>query len=457
MPPIADVTTRTHSPPALIAHCLFAACDLFVIRSASGMAYYSNPFEEYMGSYSTYTATTHVPEYTLHSTLMSINNDQSQIRAQMQQLREQDALLRRQRQAALRRLRQQRYASTVTGGMSYAGIGEEDLEEQYDEDEVNEGIRFDKRPFPADRDREVYERVRRMSQILPPSREYKREMLVREMLDPTPQSYSSIPFPIPVYTAHHVQYSPHHHAAQSPHFQHRQSTPQVHPQPTPSPHAAFMEPPLIDELPPSLASPPLHPQYFPEPQPNLNKRGSRRDSTIRRDSAIPPPTPPASTTTIPQTLANFTDLRASLNAELASIPPTIQGDVAPTPQERAILQHHLHRLEDILFRVDGVEFPTDISVEDLGSLRRERGDLVSAINRSLAGIEQHLQPGTPSVGSTTGAAELEDVTDEEVDDVAYNAEIQRIIQETLGRKKDEELLSLSRRSVTIEDVPDAQY
>jgi hypothetical protein len=420
------------------------------------MAYYSNPFEEYMGggSYTMYTATAHVPEYALHSTLMSINNDQSQIRAQMQRLHEQDALLRRQRQAALRRLRQQRYASTVTGGMSYASISEADFEDDYDEDEVNEGIRFDNRLFKTDRDRQVYERVRRMSHVQPPSREYKREMLVREMLDPTPETYASI-FPIPVVTAHHVQYSPHHHAAQAPHFPHRQSTPQFHPQPTPSPHAAFMEPPLIDELPPSLALPPQQPQYFPEPHANLNKRGSRRDSTIRRDSAIPPPTPPASTTTIPQTMANFTNLRASLNAELASIPPTIRQDVAPTPPERVVLQSYLHRLEDILFRVDAVEFPTDISAEDVASLRRERADLVSAINRSLAGIEQHLQPGTPSVG---GMAELEDVSeDDDADDVAYNAEIQRIIQETLGRKKDEEVSSSSRRSVTVEDVLDAQY
>jgi hypothetical protein len=220
-----------------------------------------------------------------------------------------------------------------------------------------------------------------------------------------------------------------------------------------------MEPPLIDELPPSLAPPPQHPQYFPEPQSNLNKRGSRRDSTIRRDSAIHPPTPPASTATIPQTLANFTSLRASLHAELASIPPTISGDVAPTPQERTILQNYLHRLEDILYRVDAVEFPTDIPAEDVSSLRRERSDLVSAINLSLAGIEQHLQPGTPSVGSTPGLAELEDVSEDDIDDddAVYNVEIQRIIQETLGRKKDEELLSLSRRSVTVEDVPDAQY
>jgi hypothetical protein len=101
-----------------------------------------------------------------------------------------------------------------------------------------------------------------------------------------------------------------------------------------------------------------------------------------------------------------------------------------------------------------VDFPTDILADDVASLRRERADLVSAINRSLAGIEQHLQPGTPSVG---GVAGLEDVSeDDDEDDVAYNAEIQRIIQETLGRKNDEELSS-SRRSVTVEDVPDAQY
>ena len=120
------------------------------------------------------------------------------------------------------------------------------------------------------------------------------------------------------------------------------------------------------------------------------------------------------------------------------------------------------RVEEVLLRADAIEIPMNLAPEDVSSLRRARGDLISSINATLAGIEQYLQPGTPggSAGSVTGTTvtDLEDLLEDDEDDVAFNEEIQKVIQATLGKKKDEDLVAPTpRRSVTIEDVPDHQY
>jgi hypothetical protein len=429
------------------------------------MAYYSsNPYQPAMGTYAMYTTTASVPVYAVNSTLMSLNNDESRIHAEMQQLREREMLVRRHRAAALRRLRAQRLASVVAGSMGHPAYDdtteEDDFEDEDDEEQLNEQIRYAFRGFPAEpAHREGYERARRLSHGLPRSREYRREILVREILDPTTSPHTSIPFPIPIGAAHQAPYSPHHHHGAPPfgyhHHHHYHQTPQVQPQRVAPTQYAFVDPPVIEELSPSIQAPPTQPQYVPETH-MMNKRGSRRGS-IRRDSVTPTQEPPRSAApTVAQTLQKYTDLRGTLMTELGNIPDTIVLGVAPTFEEREILQQHMRVLEEILLRVDSVEILEDLSPEDRVSIRRARGELVTSINSVLVGIEQHLQPGTPSgsAGSMTVPLEREEEK-EDVDDVAFSETIHRSIQETLGRKKDEGVLP--RRSVTVEDVPDAQY
>lgn len=425
-----------------------------------------------MNSYAMYTSTADVPLYTLSGNVMSLNDAESRLTAQMQQLHEEQEYIRHRRAVALQRMHAQRLASVMAGPLAYDDTTEEDdLEEELDEEALNHQIRYlclnRRSTEPPNR-----AAVRRLSHGPQPSREYQREILVRGMLDPTPSPYTSIPFPIPIVTAHHVHYSPHHHPAPGttpPQFRHY-SMPEIHPQNAPGTmRSGLREPPIIDELPPSIQPPPLTPpQFFPEPQPNPNKRGSRRSSS-RRDSNVPTPTSPQDTphpldTTgrLAETHRKYADLRSELNNELSSIPNTIDPDVPPTQNERMLLHTHMLRVEEVLLRADAIEIPMNLAPEDVSSLRRARGDLISSINATLAGIEQYLQPGTPggSAGSVTGTTvtDLEDLLEDDEDDVAFNEEIQKVIQATLGKKKDEDLVAPTpRRSVTIEDVPDHQY
>ena len=94
--------------------------------------------------------------------------------------------------------------------------------------------------------------------------------------------------------------------------------------------------------------------------------------------------------------------------------------------------------------------PTDL--DDLAMTRRARREIVTEIVAAIDGIEQHVQPSTPKAGS------VQEESDSEEGNELIDMEIQRIIRETLARKKDEEGDSgLSRRSVTIEDVYDSEY
>jgi len=429
-----------------------------------------------MNSYAMYTSTADVPLYTLNGNVMSLNDAESRLSAQMRELHQEQEYIRHSRAVALHRMRAQRLASVMAGAMAYDDTTEEEeLEEEFDEEALNHQIRYLwlNRRSAEHLNREMAARARRLSHGPQSSREYQREILVRGMLDPTPSTYTSIPFPIPVVTAHHVHQGPHHRpppgAATPPQFRHY-SIPEMHPQHAPGTmHNGLMESPIIDELPPSIEPPaPTPPQYFPEPQPNPNKRGSRRPS-FRRDSMVPTPTPPHDTphpldaaARVAETHRKYADLRAELNKELSSIPRTIDIDAPPTQNERVLLQAHMLRLEEVLLRADAIAIPLDVPREDVSSLRGARGDLVSSINVTLAGIEQYLQPGTPSgsAGSVTAttATDLEELIEDHEDDAVFNEEIQRVIQATLGRKKDEDLVAPTpRRSVTIEDVPDHQY
>lgn len=80
-------------------------------------------------------------------------------------------------------------------------------------------------------------------------------------------------------------------------------------------------------------------------------------------------------------------------------------------------------------------------------------EIVAAID----GIEQHVQPSTPKAGSV-----VEQGSDSEGENELIDMEIQRVIRETLARKKDEENSGLSysgsgRKSVTVEDAYDSEY
>lgn len=116
------------------------------------------------------------------------------------------------------------------------------------------------------------------------------------------------------------------------------------------------------------------------------------------------------------------------------------------------------KLEDILNEVDAVALPTESS-DDITRTRKARREIVADIVAAIDGIEKHIQPDTPT--ETFSAAEVSDGEMREDSDWEDNAlidqEIQRVIRETLARKKDEEELVQSRRSVTVEDVPDVEY
>jgi len=220
--------------------------------------------------------------------------------------------------------------------------------------------------------------------------------------------------------------------------------------------------PVVNELPASKKSDGMvmSPEYIQEPS-LKNKRGSRRTS-IRRDSHSHenPPIPSLSTTAtaainIPasQTLTSYALLRTKLQNELSSIPTSIRSDVQPTPEQVKILHHHILKLEDILDEVDAVATPTTDS-EDILVTRKARREVVADIVGAIDGIERFITPDTPSeIAPTTEEDESEDESDGMNDE-----EIQRVIRETLARKKDDPVVGGSgRRSVTIEDVLDSEY
>lgn len=97
-----------------------------------------------------------------------------------------------------------------------------------------------------------------------------------------------------------------------------------------------------------------------------------------------------------------------------------------------------------------MSLPTD-SADDLATTRRARRGIVTEIVAAIDEIEQHVQPSTPKAGS------VQEESDNEAENELIDMEIQKVIRETLARKKDEENSGASRRSVTVEDVYDSEY
>jgi hypothetical protein len=287
------------------------------------------------------------------------------------------------------------------------------------------------------------QRDRKVAQGFPADIEIQREIRVKQMLEPTNEQQSYVP-------EHNIHTPPQYPSFNTPQYQ-------SHQPPAPIP----LETPVVDILPQAF-SPFGAPQYVPQyvPETTLkNKRGSRRDSLrpTSRPSDISSDTPEP-IIHASQTLEAFMNIRTKLQHELSTIPISIRVDIAPSSEERKTLQHHMLKLEDILNEVDAVALPTD-SADDITRTRSARREIVADIVAAIDGIEKHIQPGTPDAFSGAEVSDTE--TREEVSDGEENSlidlEIQRVIRETLARKKDEEVVVSSRRSVTVEDVPDVDY
>jgi bacterioferritin-associated ferredoxin len=398
--------------------------------------YHYNPYNPYSAtaSYTAYTSTTSVPEYTLQHNLLSLSNQQSRIIAQREQLALDERRLKGVRQATLRRIRAQRLREAIEEA-EVEDIIESIIDRDRDvERELTEAVMY----APscencAERIREILKdaRARKMERGEDYGRELAREVKVREMLDPSRRGAETA---IPVF---HVHVSNPPRARPMVEEPKETDTPVVNELPRESQHHSFSPPP----------------QYFPEPPVVGIKRGSRRNS-IRRDSQPATDLHETPSTTASETLAAFHILRDKLQAELSTIPPSIRSDVAPTPQETKTLQLHIVKLEDILNEVDAVALPTE-PIDDVSLARKARREIVTDIVAAMDGIERFIQPNTPAESSGTEGNDESDGDDHE-DNAFVDMEIQRVIRETLARKKDDQE-SLSRRSVTVEEVPDEEY
>jgi hypothetical protein len=269
-----------------------------------------------------------------------------------------------------------------------------------------------------------------------------KELQVREMIDPSPrvpqlvmgEPHTSTPvFHIPTYHEHRS--------------------------PSATAVPVHVDTPLVNELPSQRRSEAPSPEYFLEPS-LKNKRGSRRQSTRRDSQGAEHPSMPQPTTKVhaSQTLTSYSLLRTKLQNELSSIPTSIRSDVKPTPDERKLLHHHMAKLEDILYEVDAVPTPSE-NEEDILQTRKARREVVAEIVNAIDAIERFITPDTPleTSAAETSGDEASDAESEGTEGGLIDEEIQRVIRETLARKKDEDTGSMSRRSVTIEDVPDAEY
>ena len=435
------------------------------------MQYVYNPYDDPYSTmmYATYTASSPtVPTYSLQQTLLSLSDQQSRIHAQREALAAEERRLRHLRSATLKRLRAQRYRE-VLQEPDLENIIESVLARNRGQDEaMRESVMY---ASPQRREcgcaddgvrRTILStaNAKKMERGLPSSAmEFEREIRVREMLDPTPKSQSA-QFQFYVHPQQHVHHGPQHH--QYPHqhqFQGQQQQQQQF-QGLKSPDLDYADTPVVDEL--SGQQFQTFGQsgfgYVPETPSLPNKRGSRRDSTIRRDSQSPPFTAEDTTTSIDvtQTLQSFAVIRSKLQSELATIPTSIRIGMTPTPEDQKALHYHITRLEDLLDQVDSISLPS-ADPDDLATTRRARREVVTEIVAAIDGIEQHVQPSTPKAGSV-----LDQGSDSEGENELIDMEIQRVIRETLARKKDEESSGLSytgsgRRSVTVEDAYDEEY
>jgi hypothetical protein len=412
-----------------------------------------NPYDQY--TYYAYTQTTNVPTYTLQHTLLSLSDQQSRINAQREALAAEERKVKKLRAATLRRLRVQRLREAMEE-QEIEDIVEQILERHRDGDrEISDCVMYFSLyclyTIIDCLHREILreQREQKIAQGLPADVEIQREIKVKQMLEPNKERPTITSFTSGSYN----QLSP---GQATSTFNTARHAPQPLPEPIP------LDTPVVDELSQTAApstSSEVPPQYIPETT-LKNKRGSRRDSlrpSSRPSSDIHADTPEI-TTTASQTLEAFMNLRTKLQYELTKIPLSIRSDVAPNAEERKKLQHHMLKLEEILTDVDAVALPTD-SPDDVTRTRKARREIVADIVAAIDGIEKHLQPDTPT--ETFSAAEISDSDTREESEGEDNAlidqEIQRVIRETLARKKDEEVMVESRRSVTVEDVPDVEY
>ena len=407
-----------------------------------------NLYDPYTQAYTMYTSTTTVPTYTLQQTLLSLSDQQSQLYAQREQLDTEEERLRRLRAATLQRMRAQRFREAL-----YESDTEDTVENVYEEEEEERGSDEDQ----AMRDTVMYcsrypyrscakpsyrgilndATARRMSTGLPTSREFHREIQVREMLDPSP-NISTTPF-----STFHV------HTPQPQFYTPPPVPPKIE---IPQSPRHFQDSPVINEVPLEYFPFPPQPQYVPEQPPLRNKRGSRRDS-LRRDSRplpesrAPPPVP------VNRVIISYAVLREKLERELLTVPISIQEDMPPTTDEQKTLQHLVYKLEDILAEVDAVEFLAEPE-ETVIIARKTRRELIADIMAAIDGIEKHIQPGTPSVVDTASPTRESSSGDDRP--AMFDQELQEVMQEVWARRRDEGA-SVSRRSVTVEDVPDLEY
>jgi hypothetical protein len=411
------------------------------------MFHHYNPYEPYTTVYAEYTSTTTVPQYELQHSLLSLSDQQSRINARREELDAEERLVQQRRAAILQRIRAQKYQQTFFQSDDEKLI-EQILEEDRHEDQaMNDSVMYalllQSHPCAKCSCRQIFHQ-RKHEGGHPSGREYLRELQVREMVDPSPMAHSF----------HHPQYqvpSPppmHPHPHPHPHT-HTHTHTHTHPHPHsdfPPPPTTFIDTPVVNELPTFM--PFAQPQYFPEPSLSANKRGTRRSST-RRNTFPTPDTQASPLVTLEETMHSLSTIRAKFQAELHSIPPTIRTDVRPSPQELKALQIHTKKLEDIIADTDAVALPTTSS-EDYATARKERKDVVDGIVAAIDGIERLIQPDTPSGSVVTGAESAIEESDIE-DNAFYDQDIQRVIQETLARKKDEGGVP---RPVTVEDVSD---
>ena len=282
--------------------------------------------------------------YTLQHTLMSLSDQQSRLYAQREQLAAEEERLRHLRTATLRRIRAQRLRQALDESDFEDAVvnvyeGEKEAEhEGSDEDRAMRETVMYYSCYPCRSSaKRLYRgmlndaRARRMSTGLPTSREFQREIRVREMLDPSPR-VSTTPFYVSRFTQHNHNFI-------LLHRYHPRLKFRNHPR-------QFQDTPIINEVPQEYFPFPAQPQYVPEPPPLRNKRGSRRDS-VRRDSQplpefrAPPPVP------VNRALNSYSVLRGKLDRELSTVPISIQEDMPPTADEQKSLQHLVYRLEDI--------------------------------------------------------------------------------------------------------------
>jgi hypothetical protein len=392
------------------------------------------PYDPLATYYEEYTSTTTIPTYTLQYNLLSLADQQSRLYAQRQQLAAQERDIQRQRAAVLRRIRAQRFREAIEEAEIEDIVEAVFAKDREGDRQMTIAVMYCAPRKQAD-DRGVLEdaKARRLEQGLPAERELYREMRLREMLDPSPRGPKVAPHPRYRQTPHPRQ----------PETQNDNATLEE-------------ETPFVTELPRVSTLRPFPPeqQYVPETPPAINKRGSRRTS-IRRDSQSTPVTE-RGTISGTTSLQSYITLRAKLQAEISSIPLSIRSDVLPTIEEKKVLNSHMSKLEDLLDEVDAVPFPSE--PEEMAATRKARREIVAEIVAAIDGIEKHIQPHTPRESPIREQNTEEEGKTSDSEDSEENAlidfEIQRVIRETLARKKEEEN---SRQSVTIEDVPDSEY